>query len=131
MNAEDNPPIERFPGRPGRSYSPLVKAAPLIYTAGYTGFRPDGSVPDEIEEQLRIIFERAATNLAKAGSSLKHVLLATVYLTDQARDRVKLDEIFGEMFEGAFPARCCVEVKALSDPAKRVEIQFVAVTAGG
>lgn len=123
--------IERFAGRPGRPYVPAIKVAPFIFTAGYTGFRPDGSVPEDFGEQVRIIIERARSNLEKAGSSLRHVVSATVYLTDQARDRAALDEIFAEYFGDAPPTRCCVEVQALSGPDKRVEIQFVAVTDSG
>jgi 2-iminobutanoate/2-iminopropanoate deaminase len=119
--------IERFAGRPGRPYVPAIKAAPFVFTAGYTGFRADGSVPEDFEEQVRIILDRARTNLEKAGSSLREVVSATVYLTDQARDREKLDEMFAEFFGDTPPTRCCVEVQALSGPLKRVEIQFVAV----
>ncbi len=77
--------LERFAGRPGRPYVPAIKAAPFIFTAGYTGFRADGSVPEDFAEQVRIIIERARTNLEKAGSSLRHVVSTTAYLTDQER----------------------------------------------
>lgn len=119
--------IERYQGRPGRPYVPVIKAAPFVFTAGYTGFRADGSVPENLDEQIAIIFDRARTNLERAGSSLAHVVSATVYLTDQARDRARFDELFMEAFKDFPPTRCCVEVQALSGPAKRVEIQFVAV----
>jgi enamine deaminase RidA (YjgF/YER057c/UK114 family) len=119
--------IERYEGRPGRPYVPVIKASPFVFTAGYTGFRPDGTVPDDLDEQIRLIFERAKTNLERAGSSLAHVVSATVFLTDQKRDRSRFDELFQEVFKDHPPTRCCVEVQALSDPAKRIEIQFVAV----
>lgn len=119
--------IERYEGRPGRPYVPVIKASPFVFTAGYTGFRPDGSVPDEFDEQVRLIFDKAKANLEKAGSSLAHVVSATVYLTDQKRDRNRFDELFRETFKDNPPTRCCVEVQALSDAAKRIEIQFVAV----
>ena len=122
--------IERYEGRPGRPYVPAIKAAPFVFTAGYTGFGPDGSVPEDFAQQVRNILERARTNLERAGSSLRHVISATVYLTDHKRDRATLDEIFTENFAEAPPTRCCVEVKALSDSTKRVEIQFVAATVG-
>lgn len=121
--------LERFAGRPGRPYVPAIKAAPFIFTAGYTGFRADGSVPEDFAEQVRIIIERARTNLEKAGSSLRHVVSTTVYLTDQERDRDTLDAVFAEYFGDAPPTRACVEVQALSGMEKRVEIQFIAVTA--
>ncbi len=123
--------IERFAGRPGHPYVPAIKAPPFIFTAGYTGFRPDGSVPEDFGEQVRILIERARSNLEKAGSSLHHVVSTTVYLTDQKRDRAVLDEIFAEYFSDAPPTRCCVEVKALSSVEKRVEIQFIAVIESG
>jgi len=104
----------------------MVKAAPFVFTAGYTGFRPDGTVPDSIDEQVQIIFDRARVNLEKAGSSFDRIVSATVYFTDQARDRARFDELFGAAFKDHPPARCCVAVAALSDPAKRVEVQFIA-----
>jgi enamine deaminase RidA (YjgF/YER057c/UK114 family) len=118
--------IVRFEGRPGRPYVPIVKASPFVFTAGYTGFRPDGSVPDSIDEQVAIIFDRARANLEKAGSSFDRIVSATVYFTDQARDRARFDELFGEAFKAHPPVRCCVSVAGLSDPAKRVEVQFIA-----
>jgi 2-iminobutanoate/2-iminopropanoate deaminase len=120
-------PIQRYEGRPGRPYVPMVKAGPFVFTAGYTGFRPDGSIPEDIDDQVAIIFDRARANLEKAGSSFDRIVSATVYFTDQARDRKRFDELFGEAFAGHPPARCCVGVTGLSDPAKRVEIQFIAM----
>jgi enamine deaminase RidA (YjgF/YER057c/UK114 family) len=35
--------------------------------------------------------------------------------------------LFGAAFAGNLPVRCCVGVTGLSDPAKRVEIQFIAM----
>jgi 2-iminobutanoate/2-iminopropanoate deaminase len=119
--------IERYQGRPGRPYVPVIKASPFVFTAGYTGFRPDGTVPENLDEQIRLIFDKARFNLEQAGSSMSHVVSATVYLTDQKRDRARFDELFAEAFKDHPPTRCCVEVQALSDPAKRIEIQFVAV----
>ncbi|MEQ8965610.1 MAG: RidA family protein [Azospirillaceae bacterium] len=119
--------LKRFPGpRKGRPYVAVVRAGDMVYTAGYTGFETDGTVPEDFGAQVRLILDKARANLERAGSSLDRVVSVTVYLTDQERDREALDAAFREAFAHAPPARATVEVKALSDPAKRVEMQFVA-----
>jgi len=118
--------LKRFTGpRSGRPYSSAVRAGNLVHTAGYTGFDKDGQVPDDFVDQCRLIFEKARMNLERAGSSLAEVVSVNVYLTDQDRDRDALDSAFREVFAAAPPARTTVEIKGLSSPEKRVEMQFV------
>jgi enamine deaminase RidA (YjgF/YER057c/UK114 family) len=118
--------LKRFTGpRAGRPYASAVRAGNLVHTAGYTGFDKDGHVPEDFAAQCRLIFEKARTNLERAGSSMAEVVSVTVYLTDQDRDRDALDNAFREVFADAPPARTTVEIKALSSPEKRVEMQFV------
>jgi len=119
--------LQRFPGpRKDRPYVSVVRAGSMVYTSGYTGFRPDGTVPDDFGEQFRLIIEKARAALERAGSSLDQVVLVTAYLTDHRRDRERFDQLFRETFAGAPPARATVEVQALSAPEKRVELQLVA-----
>src|SRR6056297_3254028 len=112
--------LKRFAGpRVGRPYSSAVRAGNIVHTAGYTGFDKEGRVPEDFEEQCRLIFEKARVNLERAGSSLVEVVSVTVYLTDQTRDREALDKVFREHFQNAPPARATLEVKGLSSPEKR------------
>ena len=56
---------------------------------------------------------------------LEQVIQVMVYLT-QLSDYPALNSLFAKTFSRTPPARTCVQVKGLSSPAKRIEMQFVA-----
>lgn len=64
------------------------------------------------------------TVLKEAGSSLQHALKATIFLTD-LNDFAAINKIYGDAFQGVYPARSCFQVSKLPGGAS-VEIELIA-----
>lgn len=115
------------PGRPSPNppYSPGIRLGNLLFTAGQVGADTNGKVPSDIREQTRNTFENLKAVLVAAGSSLGHVLKATVYLTD-IKEFAAMNEVYRSYFSGPLPARTTVAVAALARPELRIEIEMIA-----
>ena len=81
-------------------------------------------MPAGIEAQTEQVFDNLAAVLAEAGTSLDHVVKATVFVTDLG-DFAKLNAIYAKRFGDHKPARSTVQVAALPRGAC-VEIELVA-----
>ena len=87
-------------------YSQAIEVNGMVYTSGIipvvpaTGEIPEGSVAQA---------EQALTNLSHlletAGTSMANVVKTTVFAA--------INEVYATFFEGAYPARSCVEVARL------------------
>ena len=94
-------------------YSQAIEYNGLIYTSGVIGVNPaTGEVGETIEEQTTQVFENLKGLLADAGSSLDQAIKTTVFIKNMD-DFAKVNEIYAKYFEGACPARSCVEVSKL------------------
>ena len=107
-------------------FSQAVVANGRVEVAGQVGLAPDFTVPEDVGEQARHAFTNLARVLEAAGSSLKHVLHLTQYLTDIREARI-VDEVFAEFFPEDYPARTVVQVGALVLPNLKLEIQATAI----
>jgi 2-iminobutanoate/2-iminopropanoate deaminase len=119
--ATDNAPAAVGP------YSQAVRAGELIFTAGQLGLVPATrqlAGPD-VESQTRQALENVKAVVEAAGSCLKHVLKASVFLAD-IQEWPKLNAIYAEYFPENPPARSAFQVAALPMGA-RVEIEVVAL----
>ncbi len=107
-------------------FSPAIVTGDLVYTSGQIGIDPKTSqLPEEFEAQLEQVFKNLTAVLEASGSSIDHVVKATVFLADM-NDYNKLNELYPKKFKGDPPARTCVQVARLPRDA-RVEIEVVAV----
>ena len=108
-------------------YAQAIKANDFIYTAGQIPIDPKTGnfVEGGINEQTRQVLENLKAVLAAAGSSLDQVVKATVFLKNMA-DFPAMNEIYGEYFGSAKPARSTVAVAELPRGAL-VEIDLVAL----
>lgn len=114
---------ERWHGRP---YSAATRFGDLVFSSGFTGVDPEtGRVPAGIEAQTRQSLDNLSEVLKMAGSSLENALKVNVFLTDIA-DYQAMNKVYREYFFEDLPARACVEVKGLSTPEKRIEIEVIA-----
>ena len=110
-----------------RAYSPGVAFGDLVFSSGLTAADPiTGDVPEGIEAQTRRCFEKLDDILRAAGSSLELVLRVTVYLVDVQQHQKPMTAVFREVFPTEPPARTTVQVAALSDPDKLIEIDAIA-----
>lgn len=107
-------------------YSQALVVHGWVYTSGVVGMCPDNSVAgDDIITQTHQVFANLKAILKEAGSSLQHVVKATVYLADMEEFAV-MNGIYEEYMEGHKPARSCVEVQRLPRDL-RVEMDVVAL----
>ena len=106
-------------------YSQAVKAQGFLYTSGQLGIDPaTGKLCEGVENQAHQAMKNLGAILKEAGLTYAAILKTTVFVTD-LKDFAKVNAIYESYFEGAFPARSCVQVAALP-LGGQVEIECVA-----
>lgn len=107
-------------------YSQAIEVNGMVYTSGVIGVNPaTGEVSDTIEGQTTQVFENLKAVLEAAGTCLDNAVKTTVFVKDM-NDFAKVNEIYATYFEGAFPARSCVEVARLPKDFL-IEIEVIAI----
>jgi 2-iminobutanoate/2-iminopropanoate deaminase len=113
-------------GTPNGIFSPAIITGDLVFTSGQIGIdSKTGQLAEGFEAQLEQAFQNLTAVLEASGSSIDHVVKATVFLADM-NDYNKLNELYRKKFKGDPPARSTVQVARLPRDA-RVEIEVVAV----
>ena len=113
-------------GPPNGIFSPAIIAGDLVFTSGHIGIDPKTQqMAEGMEAQLEQVFRNLAAVLEASGSSIDHVVKATVFLADM-NDYSKMNELYRAKFKGDPPARSTVQVARLPRDA-RIEIEVVAV----
>ena len=110
-------------------YSLGVRSGNLVFVSGTVGWRPDGSIPPDIRDQCRQMYENVRQILRAAGGSLDDVVTTTTYLVNVADYRA-LNEVRAEYFKKDPPASAVVVVKELVRPELLVEVEAVAEIPG-
>ncbi len=117
---------EKAPGAIG-PYSQAIEAGGMVFVSGQlpvdaaTGeFAPGG-----VTEQTKQSFENIKHILAEAGLTTANIVKTTVFLSDMSLF-AEMNAVYATYFDGAFPARSAVAVKALPKNAM-VEIECIAV----
>jgi 2-iminobutanoate/2-iminopropanoate deaminase len=108
-------------------YSQAVKADSVIYISGQIALDPaTGNLVDgDFAAQSRRVFENLKAVLRAAGADFRHVVRASVYLTDLGNFQT-LNAIYSEYFGDHKPARSTIGVAALPKGGA-VEIDLIAV----
>ena len=108
-------------------YVQAIKANGMVYTAGQIPIDPKTGdfVAGGITEQTRQVLENLKAVLEASGTSLNHVVKATVFLKNIG-DFAAMNEVYAEFLGDAKPARSTVAVADLPRNAL-VEIDFVAL----
>jgi len=116
-------PMEYFPAEdPGSAYSNAVRVGDVLYLAGQIGIRPDGSVPESIEEQTRLALENMSAQLQSLGSSMDNVFNCAAMLTDMSTWG-EFNKVYASFFKsGRLPARSSYGVTALALKELKVEL---------
>lgn len=108
-------------------YSQAVEVNGMVFLSGQIPVDPATGefVEGGIAEQTERVFQNIENILAEAGLTTAQVVKTTVFLADMAMFS-EMNAVYARHFEGAFPARSAVAVKALPKGAL-VEIECVAV----
>lgn len=113
-------------GPPNGLFSGAIVTGNLVYTSGHIGVDPKtGQLAEGMEAQLEQVFRNLIAVLEASGSSIDHVVKATVFLADM-NDYNKMNELYRKQFKSDPPARSTVQVARLPRDA-RIEIEVVAV----
>ena len=116
--------ISRHPDFP---FSSAVAYGDLVFVSGTIGRDPrTGQIAvGDVGAQTRQALENVRQQLELAGSTLEKALKVTVFLTDMALFGA-MNQVYRQLFSTDPPARSCVAVAALPDPAALVEIEIMA-----
>jgi 2-iminobutanoate/2-iminopropanoate deaminase len=113
-------------GPPNGIFSPAIVTGDLVFTSGQIGIDPKTQqMAEGMEAQLEQVFRNLTAVLEASGSSIDHVVKATVFLADM-NDYARMNELYKAKFKGDPPARSTVQVARLPRDA-RIEIEVVAV----
>ena len=76
--------IQRYdPFDGGLGLSPATRLGALVYTSGMVGFDgATGTVPPDLEDEIRLAFSNLANILESMGTSFEHVLERTNFLVE-------------------------------------------------
>ncbi|MDQ7799503.1 MAG: RidA family protein [Candidatus Edwardsbacteria bacterium] len=98
----------------------------LVFTSGQIPLDPKTGqlVVGDIKVQTRQVLENLKAVLEAGGSNLKKVIKCTVFLADM-NDFAAMNEVYGEYFNQAPPARSAFQVARLPKDA-RIEIEAIA-----
>ena len=109
-------------------YSQAIRYGNLVFCSGQLGLDPEsGKLVEGVEAQARQSLTNIRALLAAAGTSLAHVVKATVFLTGMSAWPV-VNGIYAEFMGDNRPARSTVQVAALP-LGGLVEIEVVAYVA--
>jgi 2-iminobutanoate/2-iminopropanoate deaminase len=107
-------------------YSHAVEVDGWVFVTGQMPIAADGTIPEGIEAQTRVVLENLKSVLERVGSNLREVVSARVFLTDFQAHYERMNAIYATYFDaGRFPARTCVGVTGLARGCL-VEIDFIA-----
>ncbi len=102
--------------------------ARILFCNGQVGADLDGTVPEDPQEQIEVIFERIRIILAASNMTFEDVVKFTVYITDKSI----LDDYFSvrrRLMGDHNPPATLLVVKAFPRPGVEVEIETVAANA--
>ena len=108
-------------------YSQAVEVNGMVFLSGQIPVDPATGefVPGGVTEQTIQVFENIQNVLAEAGLTTANIVKTTVFLADMSLF-AEMNAVYAKYFEGDFPARSAVAVKALPKGAL-VEIESIAV----
>jgi enamine deaminase RidA (YjgF/YER057c/UK114 family) len=104
-------------------YSRAVISGDEVHIAGTTGYDyAKMTMPDDVGEQTRNIYETFAKVMKEAGGELADIVRLRTFVTDVA-DCEAVMKVQGEIFGAIRPAGTIVVVSALLKPEMKVEVE--------
>ena len=128
MDAEHNLDVEYYTSESmkGLPFSTAVRVGQMLYLSGQIGIDGSGKlVSGGIAAETRQAMENIRLTLEQYGSSLDHVVKATVMLADMS-EWTEMNKVYVTYFPKHLPARSALGANGLALGA-RVEIECIAV----
>jgi reactive intermediate/imine deaminase len=128
MDTELNSEVEYYTSEllKGLPFSAAVRVGKMLYLSGQIGIDASGKlVSGGITDETRQAMENIRTTLEQYGSSLDHVVKATVMLADMS-EWSAMNQVYITYFKKHLPARSALGANGLALGA-RVEIECIAV----
>jgi enamine deaminase RidA (YjgF/YER057c/UK114 family) len=107
-------------------YSPAVRANGLVFIAGQVGIRPDGTIPETAEEQIRVAFSRLEAILKHEGLGFENLVELVSYHVRIDEQLTAFREVKDEFIKSDFPAWTILGVNSLARDTLLIEIKAVA-----
>lgn len=107
-------------------YSPAVRANGLVFIAGQVGIRPDGTIPETAEEQIRIAFNRLQAILEHEGLGFENLVELVSYHVRIDEQLTTFREVKDEFIKSDFPAWTILGVNSLARDTLLIEIKAIA-----
>lgn len=88
----------------------------FIYVSGQIPYTPENKPLSEkptIAEQAEQAIQNVSNILEASNSSLKHIVKATIFLTDMKTQFAEFNSVYSKYFNEHKPARSCIAVKEL------------------
>ena len=120
INTKNAPP-------PIGPYNQAIEVNGTLYIAGQVCIDPStGDLKNkDLQEETHQVMYNIKAILEEAGMSFSNVVKTTIFLIDMNRFS-EVNEVYGQYFDGDFPARETVQVSALPKFVN-VEISMIAV----
>lgn len=94
-------------------YSQATVSGGLMFTSGQLGIdMATGQLAQGVEAQAHCAMKNIGAILRSQHTGYDAILKTTVFVTDM-KDFAAVNQVYAQYFEGACPARSCVQVAAL------------------
>ena len=117
----------------GFSHAVVAQAGRTVYLAGQVAQAPDGRITgNTISEQFSQAAGNVVTALEAAGAHVQDLVSMQIFVTSIDEYRQASREVgaaYRKHFGLHYPAMALLEISRLFDPAAKVEIMCIAVTA--
>ena len=134
-NVEDQMLITRNPETvaPPGLYSHSVEIPPnarWLYVAGQVGKKPDGTMPESLEEQDEQIWNNTLLILEDAGFGVQDIVKLNVYSTDPKALPIHMKHRKFYLHDNHIPASTWANIDQLALPEILIEMETIAAKAG-
>ncbi len=112
--------------RPIGPYSQAIQAGGLLFLSGQVAINPQNNelIIGDITAEAKQVMKNLHAVLSEAGLTFDHVVKTSMFLSDMSLFGA-VNDVYGSYFEGEFPARETIAVKALPKGVN-VEISMIA-----
>jgi 2-iminobutanoate/2-iminopropanoate deaminase len=109
---------------PTGPFNQAIRVGDFVFTSGQAGRNRETGVMGDIHDQARRCIGNISAVLTAAGTSLEHVVKATVFMRNPA-DWKAFNEVYIELMPPPLPARSSAFVQ-LKSPDMLVEMEVIA-----